>query len=145
MTALDTLFAVQDIERLKAQYFLALDEKRWGDFGALLALDCEFLTYRIDGDRAPKPRNGREEIVASVRRTVGSARTFHLGHSPLIEILSGEEATGVWGMTDHIEVDEGETIKTIRGAGRYFERYRKVDGRWLIAKLELRRAWLTID
>jgi ketosteroid isomerase-like protein len=144
------LLATQQIERLKARYFDTLDAKRWDEFAALFTPDCEFITYRDADNTQPKRRRGPEEIVASVRRTVGPAVTRHQGHLLEIQFQVLQEAprqaaagdcngTAIWEMTDYAEIPDGESLRIFRGAGRYYEQYRLLGERWLISRLELRR------
>jgi hypothetical protein len=144
------LLATEQIKRLKARYFDTLDAKRWDEFATLFTPDCEFITYR-DADHAhPKRRCGPEEIVASVRRTVGTAVTLHQGHLLEIEFQARQEppqyaavggcsGAAIWEMTDYAEIADGESLRIFRGAGRYYEQYRLLDERWMISRLELRR------
>ncbi|MEL7210720.1 MAG: nuclear transport factor 2 family protein, partial [Actinomycetota bacterium] len=50
--------------------------------------------------------------------------------------VDGDEATGIWAMTDLIVFPDGTRLD---GAGHYHERYRRVDGRWLIDRSRLTR------
>lgn len=144
------LLATEHIKRLKARYFTMLDAKRWDEFAALFTPDCEFITYRDAANTHPKRRCGPEEIVASVRRTVGTAVTLHQGHLLEIQFQRLQEApqqvaagdysgAAIWAMTDYAEIPEGESLRVFRGAGRYYEQYRLLDERWMISRLELRR------
>jgi hypothetical protein len=134
--------AIEHIKCLKAAYFRTLDAKLWDDFSQLFAPDCEFIIYRDSQITEPKRRFGRDEIVASVRRTVGEALTKHDGHLETIDVLSRKNAEAVWEMTDYIEAPQGASVKILRGSGRYYERYRFLDKRWMISRLELRRTSL---
>jgi len=144
------LLATEQIKRLKARYFETLDAKRWNEFAALFTPDCEFITYRAADNTQPKRRCGPEEIVASVRRTVGTAVTVHRGHLLEIEFqalpelpqhpaVGGCTGAAIWEMTDYAEIGGGESPRIFQGAGRYYEQYRLLDERWMISRLELRR------
>jgi hypothetical protein len=138
--------AIEEIKHLKGAYFHAIDAKLWDVFSQLFTADCTFLTYRDVANLQPKRRCGPEEIVASVRRAVGDAVTAHQGHLLEIEIQSPENATAVWAMTDYAEIPNGTAPpKILRGAGRYYEDYRLVDGKWRIARIELKRSALAIE
>jgi hypothetical protein len=59
---------------------------------------------------------------------------------PELELTSPTTATGIWALADYVDhLRPDGTRRTIQGYGHYFEEYRKVDGTWKIAKLELRR------
>ena len=138
------LLATQQIKRLKARYFDTLDAKRWNEFATLFTPDCEFITYRDADNTHPKRRCGPDEIVASVRRTVGAAVTRHQGHLLEIEFqqhtaVDGCSGKAIWEMTDSAEIADGKSLRIFRGAGRYYEQYRLLDEHWMISRLELRR------
>jgi hypothetical protein len=131
--------AIEQIERLKASYFRALDAKQWDEFAALFAPECEFVTYRGTDGLHPKRRVGGRDIAASVRRTVGNASTVHLGQLREITFHSTECATAVWDMTDYAEIPRDAGLQILRGAGHYVEQYSVIDGHWMISRLELKR------
>jgi SnoaL-like domain len=56
-------------------------------------------------------------------------------HNPEIDV-SGDEASGIWAMQDRNIWPSGHARL---GFGHYHERYRKVDGLWLIAESKLTR------
>jgi hypothetical protein len=136
---------IEHIKRLKASYFRTLDGKSWDEFAQLFTPDCEFITYTDPDGIEPKRRCGREAIVDSVRRKVGAAVTVHRGHLLEIDIESPESATAVWEMTDFAQIPEGASHRFLSGSGRYYERYRLIDGKWMISRLELKRTSLAIE
>jgi hypothetical protein len=133
---------IEQIKRLKAAYFRTLDGKLWDEFAQLLTPDCEFITYRDPAGVEPKRRCGREAIMASVRRTVGTAVTIHQGNLLEVEIHSPESATAVWQMMDHAQITDGAGHRIIRGTGKYYECHRLLDQQWMISRLELKRTSL---
>jgi hypothetical protein len=83
--------------------------------------------------------------VAYVREAA-APRTVHHGHTPEITIESPTEASGTGALADYVEWEpDPETGKRrgFKGYGRYDETYRKVDGAWKIATLQLR--YLRVD
>jgi hypothetical protein len=79
---------------------------------------------------------GADAFIRFISEHFAGATTVHHGHSPHIEITGPGTATGWWALSDYVELAEG-TPPGFRGYGYYDESYRKVDGRWLIARFEL--------
>jgi uncharacterized protein (TIGR02246 family) len=139
---LDQDDAIERIKQLKAAYFDALDGKIWRDFAQLFTPDCEFITYKDVANTIPKRRSGPTEITASVQKTTANTRTRHRADLIEIQIRSPDEAEALWEMTDEASLQDG---RTFHGAGCYHERYRRLDGAWLISCLELRRSSISIE
>jgi hypothetical protein len=138
-SALEKLLAIEEIKRLKAAYFRTLDTKDWAGFGEVFAPDCEFAAQHSPNDEDLHSRAGRDVIVASVRKLVGRAVTVHHGFMPEIDIVSADRATGIWAMSDRVEIPSGAPFATLVGAGHYYEEYICRNGRWMISRLLLTR------
>lgn len=132
--AVARLVAIEDIKQLKARYFRLLDLHRWDEFRELFTQD---LVVDV-GESTSQPRD-RDEFVASVRTHLDDALTVHHGHMPEIEILDDTHARGTWAMYDLVEPPATSPFPLLTGFGHYHEEYRKVDGRWRIARLQLTR------
>lgn len=131
---------IDAIHRLKYAYFRCVDQKLWDELATLLTDD---VTARYSGGRYAY--NGRDNLIAWMRSTMESD-TFHTSHRashPEIELLSDTEARGVWAFDD--TVIEMKYDVTMRGAGFYDDRYRKVDGRWLIAETGYKRTFEDVE
>jgi hypothetical protein len=142
MDASTTLLAMEDIKRLKGQYFRFMDTKDWASLRTVFCDDATFdarASLSIDGNgdsgRAAESNDwiyhGGDVIAAFIQGAVGASRTVHHGHCHEIEILSDTEARGVIAMEDQIW-DEAGAVVTLHGCGHYHETYRKVDGQWRI-------------
>ncbi len=126
---------IEKIKKLKARYFRYLDKKLWDEWGDLFAEDA---TMQLQLGPDPDPGElwkGRGVIVERVSGAMVSGVTVHQGHMPEIELTSGTTATGIWAMSDHVEIP-GVTLK---GYGHYEEDYVKQDGKWKIKNLRLTR------
>ena len=140
MDPLQELLAIEAIKRVKARYFRYIDTKKFEEWSRLFTADAR-LTVDIGvttwgGDTAPTaPLEGREAILAQVRKTFPNTLTVHHGHMPEIDIIDEDPATGIWALGDIVE-NKG-SFRT--GAGHYHEQYRRVAGEWLIARLHLSR------
>jgi hypothetical protein len=137
---LQRLVDIEEIKRLKAQYFRALDTKAWGDFGDVFAPDAV-----LEVPEAAMVTEGRDAIVVAVSGALAGTTTVHHGHMPEIEITGADTAVGVWAMSDSVEwppSDSGDRIG-LEGFGHYHEQYVRLDGRWYIGRSRLDR--LRID
>jgi len=136
----DDLLEIEAIKRLKYAYLRCLDQKNWDELATLLTEDAvaRYSAGKYSYD-------GRDAIVQWLRDAMG-AETFHSSHRgthPEIELVSSDEATGVWALDDTV-IETGYDV-TIRGAAFYTDRYRKVDGRWLIAETGYQRSFEEIQ
>lgn len=162
MTDVEKLIAIEDIKRLKARYFRAMDTKDWELFRSLFTPDveidtsCAFTPADHKGDaiepglksRAPDPNfmiTGVDRFLEMQHHYLDGMSTVHHGHTPEIEILGPEEATGVWAMEDKLRWPEGSPMRLMHGYGHYTESYRKLDGGWRIAKLKLTRIRIDVE
>lgn len=122
---------------LKAAYCRLLDTKDWEGWGQLFTEDLVLDVTDSGGDLL----HGRDNVVASVRGSIGSAKTAHQVHSPEITI-QGDEADAVWAMQDRVIWGEQ---RALTGFGHYHEHYVKRDGRWWIARQRLTRLFMEVD
>jgi hypothetical protein len=123
------LLDIEEIKKLKAQYFRFLDAKRWEEFGALFTPD-------LTADLGPLGTYGsRADFLALAHERLNDALSAHHGHTPEIELLGEDRASGTWAMFDYVD----SPTATIKGYGYYEEEYRKEAGRWRISSLRLTR------
>ena len=130
------LLDVEEIKRLKARYFRALDRKEWDAFGEVFARDAV-----LEVPEANMVERGRAAIVASVSAAVAATRTVHHGHMPEIEITGPDTARGTWAMFDYVEWPpsaSGDRVG-LQGYGHYLEEYVREDGAWRICRSHLAR------
>jgi uncharacterized protein (TIGR02246 family) len=129
------LWAIEEIKKLKSRYVRFVDEKNWAAWAALFALDCVFVVphqSRVGLDGTPAVLRGREEIVDAVRRLFSTGVSVHQVFAPDIDIIDDHHATGVWAMTDYIDMSYARK----RSYGHYHERYVKVDDQWLFERIQ---------
>jgi SnoaL-like domain len=144
MDAMQILLAVEEIKKLKARYFRLMDTKDWVRFGALFTPNAIFdvrgaLEENPDLSSLGEPIVSRSAIVDYVSAGITPLNSAHYGHMPEIEILSANEATGIWALEDVLRLPAGGPFVLFRGYGHYHERYECVDGAWHIAALKLTR------
>jgi uncharacterized protein (TIGR02246 family) len=130
------LLDLEEIKRLKARYFRALDRKEWDEFAQVFARDAV-----LEVPEAGMVQRGRDAIAAAVGAAVAGTRTVHHGHMPEIEITGPDTAHGIWAMFDYVEWPPsaaGERVG-LQGYGHYEEDYVREGGRWVIARCHLSR------
>src|SRR5690606_35420468 len=83
--------------------------------------------------------------IRFIAEALAGAVSIHHGHMPEIEILSADQAAGIWAMEDRIFWPSNNPtvmgLESLHGYGHYHEKYRRVDGRWLIQSLKVTRLW----
>jgi hypothetical protein len=125
------------IADLRHRYCWAYDEGDADGLGSLFAPDGV-----VDlGDWGVF--TGTAEIVEGFRGQVappGEPRTtLHTLSVPVIDI-DGDTATGRWYVVVYHPPREGDP-HPIRFVGRYFDSYRRIEGRWLFASVRLEQFW----
>ena len=131
--ATDDVVAIQE---LKSRYCWCFDD---GDLAGLIALFtddavCELGTFGSWTGRAEVEAGYRAQMVDS---QVPGGR-LHALSNPLIDV-AGDTATGRWSLVDY-DVSGGSE-QPIRLLATYRDDYRRVDGRWLIARTALTIQW----
>ena len=126
-----------EIHNLKARYCRLLDTKDWEGWGQLFTEDFHLDVTGSGGD----VMQGRDAVVASVRGSIGEAKTAHQVHSPEI-VIDGDSATAVWAMQDRVVWGEG---KGLTGYGHYHERYVRTADGWRIAQQKLTRLHMDFE
>lgn len=139
--ALDRLVAIEEIRQLKARYFRLLDQKDFDAFATVFTEDFRYLD-----DAKQMELVGRDAFVSFIAERHARSVSVHEGHDSEIELDSSDEAHGIWAMNDMVILPRDTNGRTIQhGSGHYTERYRRVSGRWCIARSHLSRLWLSIE
>lgn len=131
------LMDIEAIKQLKHAYFRCIDTANFGELATLFHRD---INLHFIGGHYEWKLEGRDQVVSQItqafnRRAVGQ----HNGHQPEIQWLSETEATGIWYLHDNMWILEHNHFTT--GTAIYWERYQKVDGRWLIRDTRYRRVY----
>jgi SnoaL-like domain len=140
LTDIERLTIVDAVGQLKARYCRLADARMWAPFSELFMPDGSMKFYDAAGALASQAE-GRPGIIEKLTLSVGSAQPIHHVFSGEIDVHSADMATAIWAMEDWIFRPAGSAPdhKSMHGFGHYHETYRRVDGQWLIATLELRR------
>lgn len=143
MDRLERLEAIEAIRALKARYFRFMDCKIFDALPGLFTQDLKIVSP--DGSIWLE---GGDAYAASLKRSLEHSISCHQGLTAEIEILDPDHATGLWAMQDVISWADRhprEGWKAITGRGHYHETYRREDGTWRIATLQLTRIRLDIE
>ena len=137
---MNKLYEIEQIKQLKARYFRALDTNDWTLFGNCLSEDCTALYS--DGEL---PLKGRDAIVDfMVKHMSGPAIiSVHNGHTPEIEIVDSNRATGVWYLQD--QVMNLKHAVQMSGTAIYSDEYQKEGESWLIVKTGYQRIYECVE
>ena len=131
------LFDLEAIQQLKYAYFRCVDTANLDELGTLLHDELE-VHYK--GGTYEWKMSGRDEFLKNIgmsfsREAVGQ----HNAHHPEIQLLSPTEATALWYLADNMWI-LNHNAKT-HGTALYWDRYEKVDGRWLIKSTSYERVY----
>jgi SnoaL-like domain len=131
------LLDIEAIKQLKHAYFRCIDTANLEELASLFHEDV--LVHFVGGTYEWRVQ-GRQAYVDNIRgafnrRAVG----HHNGHQPEIEVLSATEARGIWYLADHMWLLDHKAYTA--GTALYWDRYEKVDGRWLIRETRYERLY----
>ncbi|MBW2269126.1 MAG: nuclear transport factor 2 family protein [Deltaproteobacteria bacterium] len=131
------LMDMEAIRQLKHAYFRCIDS---ANFEELATLFHEEVSVHFIGGTYEWKLQGREDYMEAVRKSFHTeAIGHHNGHHPEIQMLSESEATGVWYLADNMWILSGNFFTT--GTALYWDRYLKVDGRWVIRETKYERLY----
>jgi len=132
----DDLVELEAIKRLKYRYLRCLDQKLWDDIETCFTTDA---TASYGG--GAYQHDGRDSIMEFLRTSMGSESmlTSHRCHHPEIDLTGHDTATAIWALEDVVILRDLDL--TIQGAAFYRDDYRRVDGRWLIARTAYKRTY----
>lgn len=136
-----TLTQLEEIRTLKAQYCRLSDNRQWDALFDLFTEDAVFgapdaasseendevgRSYRVGYTQG---RDAIRDTFLSMAANV--AEMVHKAHTPEIELVSEDEATGIWQLEDLFFYASGP-LKKFHGYGHYHDTYVRQNGKWLI-------------
>jgi hypothetical protein len=149
MNALDRLVAIEEISRTKAEYFRCIDEQDWAGLIAVFTPDAETdMRGAVEPHNPDLLSNDPKEFANNNAFVLKDVKTAHFGYMPRIDVISEDEAVAVWSMEDWLWVPEGNPVMPVgrmHGWGHYHDRYKRVDGRWLMSATRLTRVKLDFE
>lgn len=144
--AVEQVRAIEEIKKVFAARLRMMDTKQWDLYGSVHTEDVVSETFgaRVGDDASQRPRAvvGRAALRHAIEGVLDGpvpVTSVHHGHTPEIRLTSDTTATGIWAMEDLLWWTNGSVEEHLHGYGHYHERYRKVDGLWLIAYRNLTR------
>ncbi len=131
------LMDMEAIRLSKHVYFRALDCANWAELETVLHPDLH--VHYIGGGYEFKLDGAQAFIAAMTQAFHKRAAASHHAVHPEIRMISDTEATGVWYLRDHFwHLDHKHCTQ---GAALYWDRYEKVEGRWVIRETRYERVY----
>jgi hypothetical protein len=112
-----------------------VDGQDWAGWRSLMADDMVFGPSDPES-KDPMRIEGADALVAVISEALKDVATVHMGFMPEIEILSADQARGVWAMEDILRWKDGRVLK---GYGYYRETYVRQGGAWKFKTVEVLR------
>jgi hypothetical protein len=122
---------IEAIKQVQAQYGRAADTQNWELLRPTVTDDFHCDT----GAGGRGETRGLEAFIARVG--TNPAVTVHHALMPEIELTSPTGANGIWAVHLFAKMPDGAAVDAF---GHYHNTYRKIDGAWKLASLQL--AWL---
>ena len=131
------LMDIEAIKQLKYAYFRCVDTCNLEELATLFHED---VTVHFVGGSYQWNVQGRQAYVDNIGMSFSSAAVGqHNAHHPEIQMLSDTEATAIWYLADNMWI-LNHNAKT-SGTALYWDRYLKVDGKWLIRETNYERIY----
>tara|TARA_B110000444_G_C18745035_1_gene549842 strand:+ start:454 stop:1047 length:594 start_codon:yes stop_codon:yes gene_type:complete len=128
---------MEAIKQLKHAYFRCLDTANMEELATLCHPDLS--VHYTGGDYEIKLDN-RDEFVRTMTQSFSSEGVGrHNGYMPEIQMLSENEATGIWYLYDHYWALNNKHLT--HGTALYWDRYLKLDGHWVIKTTKYQRIY----
>jgi ketosteroid isomerase-like protein len=139
---LEELLEIESIKQTRTLGARHLDAGDWDALADLYTSDarCEFGPYGTWEDQSTFARLFREAEAPFVK--VGPYSNLHVIVNHVVELTSPDTATGMLYLLDFVTGDMMRASgNPLYWLGIYDEEYRKVDGRWKIARQSLNFIW----
>ncbi|MEH6549452.1 MAG: nuclear transport factor 2 family protein [Pseudomonadales bacterium] len=131
------LMDMEAIKQVKHTYFRCIDTANWEELRQICHSD---LAVHYVGGGYEFDLKGREEFIGAMEMAFHSeAVGRHNGYMPEIQMLSDTEATGIWYLYDHFWSLNANHLT--HGTALYWDRYLKVDDRWVIKDTRYERLY----
>ncbi|SNS70709.1 SnoaL-like domain-containing protein [Sphingomonas laterariae] len=138
---LQQLSDFEDIRTLKHRYFRAIDT---ADMALLTDMFTDDIAVEYRGGGYKVKLEGRENMLVFLANSFNSdCAAMHQGHQPEITLTGDDTAEGIWYLED-IFVNVAHRTRT-HGTAIYRDQYRRVDGKWKLARTEYDRVIEFVD
>lgn len=129
------LMDIEAIKQLKHAYFRCVDTANLEEMETLFH---DEVKVRFKGGTYEWNVDGKKNYLGNIGASFNKASIgHHNGHQPEIQMLSETEATGIWYLADHMWILNHNAYTY--GTALYWDRYEKVDGKWLIKETNYER------
>lgn len=134
------LIQIEAIKVLRARYCRLVDSKDWPGFRALFT---DGFIY-VD-DAKDLTIETADAFVEFVSTRHASSISVHQACMPEIDLIAEGSASGIWAVSDYVEIPckGGRMIQ--EGSGNYFEDYVQQHGAWRFARIHLTRFQITVS
>lgn len=134
MTKTEELIARQELKELVDNYATESDKNNQDYYVNVFTPDCHVKVY-FRGQLG-MDLTSVENVIREYKGFGAAKESFHMNGQQLVEFQDDSHATGTCYALAHLvnEVDGKDEI-TVHGV-RYYDKYVKVDGRWMIAERE---------
>lgn len=131
------LMDIEAIKQLKHAYFRCVDTANLEELASLIHED---VTVCFKGGSYEWKLDGKQQYLDNIGASFSKESVgHHNGHQPEIQMLSETEATGLWYLADNMWLLKHNS-KTF-GTALYWDRYEKVEGKWLIKDTQYERIY----
>lgn len=132
MTKTEELIARQELKELVDNYATESDKNNQDYYVNVFTPDCHVKVYF--GGQLGMDLTSVEDVIREYKGFGAAKESFHMNGQQLVEFQDDSHATGTCYALAHLvnEVDGKDKI-TVHGV-RYYDKYVKVDGRWMIAE-----------
>jgi hypothetical protein len=125
----EELADIEAIKKLKSRYLRFMDQRRWDEWIALFAEDAAIRVTISDEEYCLW--QGKKEILEGNSSLNTGNTSIHHGHTPDIDLISEDRATGHWMLHDTYLRDSGRS----ESFGYYEDEYVKIDGTWKVKQI----------
>jgi hypothetical protein len=132
------------IRRKKMKYGRLVDTKQWSRFTEI-ALPSARLAF-FNPDMVPMKVGKQivafdslEKYTGFISRGLAMARSIHIFGSGELEQTAPDEVKAIFSMEDEFRMNNTLGLAWSRGAGFYYETWKKRDDDWFLADLRLER------
>lgn len=132
MTKTEELIARQELKELVDNYATESDKNNQDYYVNVFTPDCHVKVYF--GGQLGMDLTSVDDVIREYKGFGAAKESFHMNGQQLVEFQDDSHATGTCYALAHLvnEVDGKDQI-TVHGV-RYYDKYVKVDGRWMIAE-----------
>ncbi len=137
----EDLVEFEKIKRVKYRYLRAMDT---GDHGELARLFTPDVTARFIGGSYDITVTGRDDLLEYLAAAANADVVInHNCHHPEIDLTGPDTASGLWYLQDWYFNQRDRHM--VRGAAFYRDRYRRIEGNWLIQHTGYERVFEIVE